>query len=129
MMVDLAPTHRRGIAAGINEFMGYLGVSLLTFLTGLLASSYGLGPIPFYLGLGVAVIGFLMSLTIKETHKPKLALQLRWVNGVGLPSLLGFMTNLKDEPGMVVITYTFINSRVFTNNYWFSGRFLSTGLG
>ncbi len=96
MMVDLAPSHRRGIAAGINEFMGYLGVSLLTFLTGLLASSYGLGPIPFYLGLGVAVIGFLMSLTIKETHKPKLALQLRWVNGVGLPSLLGFMTNLKD---------------------------------
>ena len=96
MMVDLAPSHRRGIAAGINEFMGYLGVSLLTFLTGLLASSYGLRPIPFYLGLGVAAIGFLMSLTIKETHKSKLALQLRWINGVGLPSLLGFMTNLKD---------------------------------
>jgi MFS family permease len=96
MMVDLVPANRRGIAAGINEFMGYLGVSLLAFLTGILASSYGLRPVPFYLGLLVAFIGLVLSLSVKETHKPKLALRLRWINGVGLPSLLGFMTNLKD---------------------------------
>jgi MFS family permease len=96
MMVDLVPPQRRGVAAGVNEFMGYLGVSLLAFLTGLVASSYGLRPVPFYLGVIVAVIGLLISFTVKETHKPMVALQLRWVKGVGLPSLLGFMTNLKD---------------------------------
>lgn len=96
MMVDLAPVNRRGIATGINEFMGYLGVSLLAFLTGILASSYGLRPVPFYLGLVIAVIGLSLSFPVRETHKPKLALKLRWINGVGLPSLLGFMTNLKD---------------------------------
>jgi MFS family permease len=96
MMVDLVPAQRRGVAAGVNEFMGYLGVSLLAFLTGLLASSYGLRPAPFYLGVVVAVLGLLLSLTVKETHKPMTALRLRWVKGVGLPSLLGLMTNLKD---------------------------------
>jgi MFS family permease len=96
MMVDLVPAHRRGVAAGVNEFMGYLGVSLLAFLTGLVASSYGLRPAPFYLGVVVAVLGLLISLTVKETHKPMVALRLRWVKGVGLPSLLGLMTNLKD---------------------------------
>jgi MFS family permease len=96
MMVDLVPAHRRGVAAGVNEFMGYLGVSLLAFLTGLAASSYGLRPVPFYLGVIVAVLGFVISLAVKETHKPMVALRLRWVKGVGLPSLLGLMTNLKD---------------------------------
>jgi MFS family permease len=96
MMVDLVPAERRGVAAGVNEFMGYLGVSLLAFLTGLVASSYGLRPAPFYLGVIVAAVGLIISLTVKETHKPMTALRLRWVKGVGLPSLLGFMTNLKD---------------------------------
>lgn len=96
MMVDLVPAQRRGVAAGVNEFMGYLGVSLLAFLTGLVASSYGLRPAPFYLGVIVAVLGLLISLTVKETHKPMIALRFRWVKGVGLPSLLGLMTNLKD---------------------------------
>jgi MFS family permease len=96
MMVDLVPAHKRGVAAGVNEFMGYLGVSLLAFLTGLVASSYGLRPAPFYLGVIVAVLGLVISLTVKETHKPMTALRLRWVKGVGLPSLLGLMTNLKD---------------------------------
>lgn len=96
MMVDLVPAQRRGVAAGVNEFMGYLGVSLLAFLTGLIASSYGLRPVPFYLGVIVAVLGLLISLTVKETHKPMAALRLRWVKGVGLTSLLGLMTNLKD---------------------------------
>jgi MFS family permease len=96
MMVDLVPANRRGVAAGVNEFMGYLGVSLLAFLTGLTASSYGLRPVPFYLGVVVAVLGLMLSFTVKETHKPMNILRLRWVNGVGLPSLLGLMTNLKD---------------------------------
>jgi MFS family permease len=96
VMVDLLPAHRRGVAAGINEFMGYLGLSLLAFLTGLIATNYGLQPVPFYLGMGVAIFGLFLSLAIKETHKPIPALRLGWIKGVGLPSLLGLMTNMKD---------------------------------
>jgi MFS family permease len=96
MMVDLVPAHRRGVAAGINEFMGYLGVSLLAFLTGVVASNYGLRPIPFYLGIVLGLLGILFSIAVKETHKPIAALKLHWVKGVEIPSLLGFMTNMKD---------------------------------
>ena len=96
MMVDLVPAHRRGVAAGINEFMGYLGVSILAFLTGVVASNYGLRPTPFYLGIALGGLGILFSLVIKETHKPMTSLKLQWVKGIEIPSLLGFMTNMKD---------------------------------
>ena len=97
MMVDLVPAQRRGVAAGVNEFMGYLGVSLLAFFTGALATAYGLRPVPFYLGIAAALLGLVLSLRVHETYQPKgLVLQLAWVRGVGMPSLLGLLTNLKD---------------------------------
>lgn len=97
MMVDLVPAQRRGVAAGVNEFMGYLGVSLLAFFTGALATAYSLRPVPFYLGIAAALLGLVLSLRVHETYQPKgLVLQLAWVRGVGMPSLLGLLTNLKD---------------------------------
>ena len=96
MMVDLAPASRRGFAAGVNEFAGYLGVSLLAFLTGLVAASTGLRPEPFYLGIAVSVLGLLSSLVVRETAPGTGAAPLGWVRGVGVPSVLGGATNLKD---------------------------------
>ncbi len=96
MMVDLAPPNRRGVAAGINEFAGYLGVSALAALTGLVAAAYGLWPAPFYLGAATAVLGLALSLTVPETHRPTVPFRIRWVRGVGVPSALGMLTNLKD---------------------------------
>ncbi|GAB5603482.1 MFS transporter [Thermus sp. FJN-A] len=96
MMVDLVPPHRRGVAAGVNEFAGYLGVSLLAFLTGVVAEAQGLRPAPFYLGLGVALLALALSLGVRETHRPLTPLRLRWVPGIGVASLLGLLTNLKD---------------------------------
>lgn len=96
MMVDLAPASRRGFAAGINEFTGYLGVSLLAFLTGLVAAGYGLRPEPFYLGVAVSLLGLLLALGIPETAPTARPAPLGWIRGVGVPSLLGGATNLKD---------------------------------
>lgn len=96
MMVDLVPVRRRGFAAGVNEFAGYLGVSLLAFLTGLVAASYGLRPEPFYLGVAVSLLGLTISALVPETAPVGHAPSLRWVRGVGAPSLLGAATNLKD---------------------------------
>ena len=96
MMVDLVPANRRGFAAGINEFSGYAGLSVLAFLTGLIAADHGLRPAPFYLGIGVAVLGLILSFLVRETAPSTKPSPLRWVRGVGVPSLLGAATNLKD---------------------------------
>jgi MFS family permease len=96
MMVDLVPASRRGFAAGVNEFSGYLGVSLLAFLTGLVAATYGLRPEPFYLGVAVSVLGLVLSFLVPETAPTSRPAPLRWIRGVGVASLLGAATNLKD---------------------------------
>jgi len=96
MMVDLMPPTRRGFAAGINEFAGYLGVAVTAFVTGLIASQAGVRPWPFVLGVALAGVGLALSLAAPETAPMGRAPPLRWVRGVGIPSLLGLATNLKD---------------------------------
>ena len=69
MKIDLAGPERRGLAMGLNEFAGYGAVALSALATGYVAASYGLRPQPFYLGVGFAVIGLLLSvLAVRETH-------------------------------------------------------------
>src|SRR5215510_11270850 len=69
MKIDLAGPARRGFAMGLNEFAGYGAVALSALATGYVASTYGLRPEPFYLGVGFAVIGTLLSIAlVRETH-------------------------------------------------------------
>jgi MFS family permease len=70
MKVDLVGPKRRGLALGLNEFAGYLAVGFTAWITGYIASLYALRPQPFYLGIGVALAGLLMSLLfVKETRQ------------------------------------------------------------
>lgn len=64
MKIDLVGPARRGLALGINETAGYLGVALTALITGFLATSYGLQPAPELLGVGYAVVGLALSLTL-----------------------------------------------------------------
>ncbi len=69
MKVDLVGPKRRGFALGLNEFAGYLAVGFTAWITGYIASIYALRPQPFYLGIGVAFAGLLLSLFFaKETR-------------------------------------------------------------
>lgn len=69
MKVDLVGPKSRGLAVGLNEFTGYLAVGVTAFLTGYLASRYGLRPTPIYLGIGYAVLGALLSiLLVRDTR-------------------------------------------------------------
>jgi MFS family permease len=61
MKIDLVGPRGRGLAVGLNEFSGYLAVGLTALATGYLASVYGLRPEPFYLGIGYATLGLLIS--------------------------------------------------------------------
>jgi MFS family permease len=69
MKIDLAGPRQRGLAVGLNEFTGYLAVGLTALATGYLASVYGLRPAPFYLGIGYAALGLLLSwLLVRDTR-------------------------------------------------------------
>lgn len=69
MKIDLVGEKSRGLAVGINEFAGYLAVGLVAFLTGWIASEYGVRPYPFYLGIVFAVAGLLLSIFfLKDTQ-------------------------------------------------------------
>jgi len=70
MKIDLVGEKQRGLAMGLNEFAGYLAVAIVAFLTGYIASTYGLRPYPFYLGVGLALLGFFSSwLLVKDTKQ------------------------------------------------------------
>jgi len=70
MKIDLVGPRGRGLAVGLNEFAGYLAVGGTAFLTGYLASVYGLRPEPFYLGAGYVVLGLLVSLfLVRDTRE------------------------------------------------------------
>jgi len=70
MKVDLVGPKSRGLAVGLNEFAGYLAVGVTAFLTGYLASRYGLRPVPIYPGVGYAVLGAILSITlVRDTRE------------------------------------------------------------
>jgi MFS family permease len=112
MKIDLAGEKQRGFATGLNEFAGYLAVALVAFLTGWIASEYGLRPYPFYIGVVLSLMGFLGSwLLIKDTRQhiaaetttstiPKLKKvfwETTWKNkNLGSVTQAGLINNLND---------------------------------
>lgn len=68
MKIDLVGPKQRGLAVGLNEFAGYLAVGVTALATGYLASVYGQRPVPFYLGIGYAILGLALSaLFVRDT--------------------------------------------------------------
>ena len=68
MMMDLMGARRRGLSTGLNESVGYSGVAITTVATGFVAASFAPRPYPFFLGIGLATMGLLLSaLLIRDT--------------------------------------------------------------
>jgi len=115
MKIDLVGEKDRGLAMGLNESAGYLAVGGVAFLTGWIASNYGLIPYPFYLGILFSVLGLLFSIFLikdtkhhvaKESKESKIPLldnifwETTWKNSnLGSISQAGLVNNLND--GMV----------------------------
>jgi len=69
MKMDLVGPDKRGLAMGLNEAAGYLGVAGTALATGYIAASYGLRPGPFLLGAAYIALGLGLSvLKVQETH-------------------------------------------------------------
>ena len=100
MKIDLVGPKSRGLAVGVNEFAGYLAVGVTAFLTGYLASIYGLRPVPIYLGVGYAVLGTLFSvLLVRDTRE---YVQLEAGNAIKAKSPMSFreifaLTSFRDR--------------------------------
>lgn len=65
--IDLVGRRQRGLALGINEFSGYVGVAIASAATGALAADYGLRSAPFVFAAVVAIVGFALVFAIRET--------------------------------------------------------------
>lgn len=69
MKIDLVGEKDRGFAMGLNEFAGYFTVGVIAFLTGFIANNYGITPYPFYIGIFISVVGFVLTaLWVKDTR-------------------------------------------------------------
>ncbi len=69
MKIDLVGEKDRGFAMGLNEFAGYFAVGIVAFLTGYIANNYGITPYPFYIGIFISIVGFILTaLWVKDTR-------------------------------------------------------------
>lgn len=69
MKIDLVGEKDRGLAMGLNEFAGYLALGVVAFVTGVVAHHYGITPYPFYIGIFISIVGFLLTaLWINDTR-------------------------------------------------------------
>lgn len=111
MKIDLVEPAQRGLVVGLNEAAGYGGLALVAAATGFVADRYALTPEPFYLGVGLAVLGLVLAWFVGETRPRRAAGQdigeglgllevLRRSSvddlTLGLANLGGMVTNLKD---------------------------------
>ncbi|MDP2412460.1 MFS transporter [Daejeonella sp.] len=75
MKIDLVGEKQRGFAMGLNEFAGYIAVALVAFLTGWIASEYGIRPYPFYVGIGLVFFGLFGSIFFIKDTKHHVAIE------------------------------------------------------
>ena len=61
MKIELVGPKQRGLAMGINESAGYLALGGMAFLSGWVATEFGLVPYPFFLGIAMSIMGLLLS--------------------------------------------------------------------
>jgi MFS family permease len=68
MKIDLAGPRRRGLALGLNESAGYLGVAATAFLTGALAASYAPLTVVWVGAALIVTVGLLVSVfAVRDT--------------------------------------------------------------
>jgi MFS family permease len=69
MKIDLAGPGRRGLALGLNESAGYIGVAVTAMLTGALAADFAPQTVVWIGGALIATVGLAVSLAfVRDTH-------------------------------------------------------------
>jgi MFS family permease len=81
MKIDLAGPRRRGLALGLNEAAGYLGVAATAFATGALAASYAPRTVVWLGAAVIVVVGLLLSIFAVRDTGAHVALEQRAHSG------------------------------------------------
>jgi MFS family permease len=81
MKIDLAGPRRRGLALGLNEAAGYLGVAATAFLTGALAASYAPLTVVWVGAALIAAAGLLLSVFAVRDTGAQVALEQQQAHG------------------------------------------------
>jgi MFS family permease len=77
MKIDLAGPRRRGLALGLNEAAGYLGVAVAAFATGVLAADYAPRTIVWVGAALIIAVGLLVSMFAVRDTGAQVALEQR----------------------------------------------------
>jgi MFS family permease len=88
MKIDLAGPARRGLALGLNEAAGYLGVAAAAFTTGVLAASYAPRNVVWVGAAIIALAGTLLSVLFVRDTGAHVALEQRGHGHGGSPHTL-----------------------------------------
>jgi MFS family permease len=88
MKIDLAGPARRGLALGLNEAAGYLGVAAAAFTTGVLAASYAPRTVVWVGAAIIAFAGTVMSVLFVRDTGAHVALEQRGHDSGGSPHTL-----------------------------------------
>ena len=88
MKIDLAGPARRGLALGLNEAAGYLGVAAAAFGTGVLAASYAPRTVVWVGAAIIALAGTLLSVLFVRDTGAHVALEQRGHDSGGSPHTL-----------------------------------------
>lgn len=115
MKIELVGPQQRGLAMGINESAGYLALGGMAFLSGWVATEFGLVPYPFFLGIALSILGLTLSVFfVRDTRAfaqaeaeqsripilPRIAAQTAWKHpNLASISQAGMVNNLND--GMI----------------------------
>jgi MFS family permease len=75
MKIDLAGPMRRGLALGLNEAAGYLGVAAAAFASGVLAATYAPRTVVWVGAALVALVGLAVSVTAVRDTRAHVALE------------------------------------------------------
>ncbi len=69
MKIDLVGPKRRGLALGLNESAGYLGVAVAAFATGALAASLAPRTVIWVGAAVIAGLGTFLALALRPRHR------------------------------------------------------------
>lgn len=104
--LDLVGAGQRGLAMGINEATGYVGVALATVATGAIGAGYGITTAPFVLGAAVIAVGLATILACVPETQPFVHLERSDVADQERPSLRRiFVDTSFRHPQLSIITW------------------------
>ena len=131
MKIDISKASQRGLAVGLNEFAGYTGVAAMAVVSGFIATSYSPRPEPFYLGIGIVVIGFVLSLLVKDTNE---FLKLQSAKSASAPKMTAgdvFLTTTFKNKNLASVTFAGLSTNLKDGMAWglFPIFFAAAGLG